>query len=35
MIRQELSLFRHLIPEALFHRLRRRIGWNVIITATK
>jgi len=35
MIRQELSLFRHIIPEALFRRLRRRIGWNVIITAKK
>lgn len=35
MIRQELSLFRHVIPESLFRRLRRQLGWNVIITAKK
>jgi len=35
MIRQELSLFAPLIPEPLFRRLRRRLGWNVIITAKK
>jgi ubiquinone/menaquinone biosynthesis C-methylase UbiE len=35
MIRQELGLFRHLIPESLFRRLRRHLGWNVIITAKK
>lgn len=35
MIRQELSLFAPLIPEQLFRRLRRTIGWNVIITAKK
>jgi SAM-dependent methyltransferase len=35
MIRQELSLFAPLIPEPLFGRLRRRLGWNVIITAKK
>ncbi len=35
MIRQELSLFAPLIPESLFCRLRRRLGWNVIITAKK
>ena len=35
MIRQELSLFGHIIPEPLFRSLRRRLGWNVIITAKK
>lgn len=35
MIRQELSLLAPLIPEPLFRRLRRRLGWNVIITAKK
>lgn len=35
MIRQELSLLAPLIPESLFRRLRRRLGWNVIITAKK
>jgi SAM-dependent methyltransferase len=35
MIRRELSLFAHLVPENLFRRLRRTAGWNVIITAKK
>lgn len=35
MIRQELSLLNPLVPESLFRRLRRTIGWNVIITAKK
>lgn len=35
MIREELSLFAPLIPEPLFRRLRRAIGWNVIVTAKK
>lgn len=32
--RPELRIFKN-IPESLFRRLRRSIGWNVIITATK
>ncbi|HEV7844497.1 MAG TPA: hypothetical protein VGO69_12465, partial [Pyrinomonadaceae bacterium] len=32
--RPELRFLRH-IPESLFLRLRRSIGWNVIITAKK
>jgi ubiquinone/menaquinone biosynthesis C-methylase UbiE len=35
MIRQELSVLGPLIPESLFRRLRRRLGWNVIISAKK
>ncbi|HEV2912831.1 MAG TPA: class I SAM-dependent methyltransferase [Pyrinomonadaceae bacterium] len=35
MTRQELLLFGHLVPESLFRRLRRTLGWNVIITAKK
>jgi SAM-dependent methyltransferase len=35
MIRQELSLLGPLVPESIFRRLRRRLGWNVIITAKK
>ena len=35
MIRQELSLLGPLVPESLFRRLRRSLGWNVIITARK
>jgi ubiquinone/menaquinone biosynthesis C-methylase UbiE len=35
MIRQELRLFRPLISEKAFRRLRRSAGWNVIITARK
>jgi SAM-dependent methyltransferase len=35
LIRKELGPFAPLIPESLFRRLRRRIGWNVIITAKK
>jgi ubiquinone/menaquinone biosynthesis C-methylase UbiE len=35
MISQELGIFRPLIPESLFRQLRRKVGWNVIITAKK
>jgi ubiquinone/menaquinone biosynthesis C-methylase UbiE len=35
LIRRELLFFRHLVPESLFRRLRRTVGWNVIITAKK
>jgi ubiquinone/menaquinone biosynthesis C-methylase UbiE len=35
MIRQELGILSPLIPESLFRRLRRNIGWNLIITAKK
>ncbi|MDQ3819328.1 MAG: hypothetical protein M3362_16850, partial [Acidobacteriota bacterium] len=35
MMREELRVFRHAIPESLFRALRRRVGWNVIITAKK
>jgi ubiquinone/menaquinone biosynthesis C-methylase UbiE len=35
MTRQELLLFGHLVPESIFRRLRRAVGWNVIITAKK
>jgi SAM-dependent methyltransferase len=35
MIRAEFYFLAKLIPENLFNRLRRTIGWNVIITATK
>ena len=35
MIRQELGLLSPLIPESLFRQLRRKVGWNVIITAKK
>ncbi len=34
MTRPELRIFRN-IPESLFRRLRRTVGWNVIITAKK
>jgi ubiquinone/menaquinone biosynthesis C-methylase UbiE len=35
MTRKELGPLGHLIPESLMGRLRRSIGWNVIITARK
>ena len=35
MIRKELGLLSRLVPESLFQRLRRSIGWNLIITARK
>jgi SAM-dependent methyltransferase len=35
MIRQELGLVSPLIPESLFRRLRRKVGWNLVITAKK
>jgi SAM-dependent methyltransferase len=35
MIQEELRAFRPLVSEKMFRRLRRNIGWNVIITARK
>ncbi|HEX8708088.1 MAG TPA: class I SAM-dependent methyltransferase [Pyrinomonadaceae bacterium] len=35
LIRQELMFLGPLVPESLFRRLRRSLGWNVIITARK
>jgi len=35
LTRSELRLFASVIPDALFKRLQRRLGWNVIITAKK
>ena len=35
MIRQEFGIVSHFIPESLLRRLRRNIGWNLIITAKK
>ena len=35
MIHEELRLFRPLVSEKAFRRLRRSAGWNVIITARK
>ena len=35
LVRAELGLLNPLIPEKLFSRLSRAIGWNVIITAKK
>ena len=35
MIRKELGPLGPLIPESLMSRLRRKVGWNVIITAKK
>jgi ubiquinone/menaquinone biosynthesis C-methylase UbiE len=35
MIRQELGLLSHLLPDSLFRLLRRTVGWNLIITARK
>lgn len=35
MIRRELRLLNPLVSDSLFNRLRRSLGWNVIITATK
>ncbi|HEX2268954.1 MAG TPA: class I SAM-dependent methyltransferase, partial [Pyrinomonadaceae bacterium] len=35
LTRAELRFLSPLISESLFERLRKRIGWNVIVTATK
>lgn len=35
MVRDELRFLKKVVPESLFRRMRRRIGWNVIITARK
>ncbi len=35
LTRAELRFLSPLVSESLFERLRRRIGWNVIVTATK
>lgn len=35
LTRSELRFLSPLISEKLFERLRKRIGWNVIVTATK
>jgi SAM-dependent methyltransferase len=35
LTRAELRFLSPLVSETLFERLRRRIGWNVIVTATK
>ena len=35
MVRQEFGLLSPLLPESLFRRLRRKVGWNVIVTAKK
>ena len=35
LTRPELYMLGRIIPESMFRRLRRRVGWNVIITARK
>ena len=35
LTRPELYLFGNLVPESLFQRLRRSVGWNVIVSARK
>jgi hypothetical protein len=35
LTRAELRFLSPLVSENLFERLRKRIGWNVIVTATK
>lgn len=35
LTREELRVFRNVVSERLFERLGRRVGWNVVITATK
>ena len=35
LTRAELRVFSPLVSEALLDKLRRRIGWNVIVTAVK
>ena len=35
LTRPELYFLRHLVPDSLFNRMRRSVGWNVIISAQK
>jgi hypothetical protein len=35
LTRDELRFLSPLVSETMFERLRKRIGWNVIVTATK
>ena len=35
LTRAELRFLSPLVSEAMFERLRKRIGWNVIVTAVK
>jgi hypothetical protein len=35
LLRAELRFLSPLVSEAMFERLRKRIGWNVIVTAVK
>jgi hypothetical protein len=35
LTRAEFRFLSPLVSEKLFERLRKRIGWNVIVTATK
>jgi SAM-dependent methyltransferase len=35
LTRKEFRVFSRVVSERLFEKLRRRIGWNVVITATK
>jgi SAM-dependent methyltransferase len=35
LMREELRVFRSVVSERLFEKLRTRIGWNVVITARK
>jgi hypothetical protein len=35
LVRAELRFLAPLVSEAMFERLRKRIGWNVIVTAIK
>ena len=35
LTRAELRFLSPLVSESMFERLRKRIGWNVIVTATK
>ena len=35
LTREELRVFKSVVSERLFERLGKRVGWNVVITATK
>jgi hypothetical protein len=35
LLRSELRFLSPLITDALFEKLRKRLGWNVIVTAKK
>jgi hypothetical protein len=35
LTREELRVFKSLVSEGLLQKLSTRVGWNVIITATK